>query len=75
MTSWDKDILVTEPNLVTGSYIVKSEHTLERSPLEMAVAGMEGQPVVSQLMRLRMNASAQTTSAIFDECPNKYSPT
>ncbi|WP_415763962.1 hypothetical protein [Pseudomonas sp. CP4] len=33
---------MTEPNLVTGSYIVKSEHTLERSPLEMAVAGMEG---------------------------------
>jgi hypothetical protein len=33
---------VTEPNLVTGSYVVKSEHTLDRSPLEMAVAGMEG---------------------------------
>ncbi|ROM91084.1 hypothetical protein [Pseudomonas brassicacearum] len=33
---------MTEPNLVTGSYIVKSEHTLYQSPLEMAVAGMEG---------------------------------
>jgi hypothetical protein len=33
---------MTEPNLVTGSYIVKSEHTLTQSPLEMAVAGMEG---------------------------------
>lgn len=33
---------MTEPNLVTGSYVVKSEHTLNQSPLEMAVAGMEG---------------------------------
>ncbi|AZE47331.1 putative membrane-associated [Pseudomonas chlororaphis] len=33
---------MTEPNLVTGSYIVKSEHTLTQSPLEMAIAGMEG---------------------------------
>ncbi len=33
---------MTEPNLVTGSYVVKSEHTLDRSPLEMAIAGMEG---------------------------------
>jgi hypothetical protein len=33
---------VTEPYLITGSYIVKSEHTLTQSPLEMAIAAMEG---------------------------------
>lgn len=33
---------MNEPNVVTGSYVVKSEHTLTHSPLEMAVAGMEG---------------------------------
>lgn len=33
---------MTEPYLVTGSYVVKSEHTLSQSPLEMAIAGMEG---------------------------------
>lgn len=33
---------MTEPYLITGSYIVKSEHTLAQSPLEMAIASMEG---------------------------------
>lgn len=33
---------MTDPYLVTGSYVVKSEHTLSQSPLEMAIAGMEG---------------------------------
>ena len=33
---------MTEPYFVTGSYVVKSEHTLSQSPLEMAIAGMEG---------------------------------
>lgn len=33
---------MTEPMLITGSYILKREHNLHSSPLEMAIAGMEG---------------------------------
>ncbi|MFL1513271.1 hypothetical protein [Pseudomonas prosekii] len=33
---------MTEPMLITGSYILKREHDLHSSPLEMAIAGMEG---------------------------------
>lgn len=33
---------MTEPALITGSYIVNSQHTLDRSPLQLAIAGMEG---------------------------------
>lgn len=31
-----------EPLLVTGSYAVQKTHALDRSPLDMAIAGMEG---------------------------------
>lgn len=33
---------MTEPLLVTGSYVVQKAHELENSPLDMAIAGMEG---------------------------------
>ncbi|MHC8403676.1 hypothetical protein [Pseudomonas sp. TMB3-21] len=33
---------MTEPMLITGSYILKKDHDLHSSPLEMAIAGMEG---------------------------------
>ncbi|MGY2292634.1 hypothetical protein ACW9H6_23030 [Pseudomonas sp. SDO528_S397] len=33
---------MSEPLLVTGSYVIQKAHTLENSPLDMAIAGMEG---------------------------------
>ena len=33
---------MSEPMLITGSYVLKREHDLHSSPLEMAIAGMEG---------------------------------
>lgn len=33
---------MAEPLLVTGSYVVQKAHELENSPLNMAIAGMEG---------------------------------
>jgi len=33
---------MSEPLLVTGSYVVQKAHALESSPLDMAIAGMEG---------------------------------
>ncbi|MBX8559274.1 hypothetical protein K5D56_05255 [Pseudomonas cichorii] len=33
---------MSEPLLTTGSYVVQKSHALESSPLDMAIAGMEG---------------------------------
>lgn len=33
---------MSEPLLVTGSYVVQKAHALENSPLDMAIAGLEG---------------------------------
>ncbi|SDT31732.1 hypothetical protein [Pseudomonas granadensis] len=33
---------MTEPLLITRSYVVQKAHALENSPLDMASAGMEG---------------------------------
>jgi hypothetical protein len=33
---------MTKPLLITGSYVVQKAHALENSPLDMAIAGMEG---------------------------------
>lgn len=66
---------MTEPYIVTGSYVVQREHALQDSPLDRALELMEGTALRFHWMRSLMKRSGRAIPRISSVCLNKLETT
>jgi hypothetical protein len=66
---------MTEPYIVTGSYVVQREHALQDSPLDRALELMEGSALRFSWMRYLMKKLERATSRTSSACLSKHAMT